>query len=63
VFIREQGVIPKIPNKFDRKKKYRWTQAVCRQRNHVKRFFHKLKSFRRIATRNDKLGTNFFAFI
>jgi len=29
----------------------------------VERFFNKLKNFRRIATRYDKLGANFFAFI
>ncbi len=34
-----------------------------RERNHVERFFNKLKQFRRIATRYDKLGATFFAFI
>ncbi len=44
-------------------KKYRWKKAIYRERNHVERFFNKLKQFRRIATRYDKLGTTFFAFI
>jgi transposase len=35
--------------------------AVYRQRNLVERFFNKLKHFRRIATRYDKLARNFFA--
>jgi hypothetical protein len=44
-----------------RKKRFRWTKA--RERNHTERFFNKLKQFRRIATRDDKLGANFLAFI
>jgi transposase len=61
--IRNQGAIPNIPNRSNRKTKYRWTKAIYRERNHVERFFNKLKQFRRIATRYDKLGANFFAFV
>ena len=61
--IRDQGAIPNIPNRSNRKTKYRWTKAIYRQRNHVERFFNRLKQFRRIATRYDKLGANFFAFV
>jgi transposase len=61
--IRGQGAIPNSPNRANRKKKYRWTKAVYRQRNLVERFFNKLKQFRHIATRYDKLGATFLAFI
>ncbi len=61
--IREQGAIPNIPNRSNRKTKYRWTKAIYRERNHVERFFNRLKQSRRIATRYDKLGANFFAFV
>ena len=61
--IRAQGAIPNIPNRSNRKKRYRWKKALYRQRNHVERFFNKLKQFRRVATRYDKLGATFFAFI
>ena len=54
--IRAQGAIPNIPNHSNRTKKYRWNKAVYRERNHVERFFNKLKQFRRIATRYDKLA-------
>ncbi|MGH7057992.1 MAG: IS5 family transposase [Acetobacteraceae bacterium] len=37
--------------------------ALYRQRNLVERFFNKLKHFRRIATRFDKLARNFLAAI
>ena len=61
--IRDQGAIPNIPNRSNRKKKFRWKKAIYRERNHVERFFNRLKQFRRIATRYDKLGATFFAFI
>jgi transposase len=61
--IRHQGAVPNIPNRFNRKTKYRWTKALYRERNRVERFFNRLKQFRRIATRYDKLGANFFAFV
>jgi transposase len=61
--IRSQGAIPNIPNKSNRKKRSRWKKSIYRQRNHVERFFNKLKQFRRIATRYDKLGATFLAFI
>jgi hypothetical protein len=61
--IREHGALPNIPNRANRKRKYRWTKAIYRQRNLVERFFNKLKQFRHIATRYDKLGATFFAFI
>ena len=61
--IRSQGAVPNIPNKTNRRKRFRWKKAIYRERNHVERFFNKLKQFRRIATRYDKLGATFFAFI
>jgi transposase len=61
--IRAQGAIPNIPNRSNRKSTYRWKKALYRERNRVERFFNKLKNFRRINTRDDKLGANFFAFI
>ena len=61
--IRDHGAIPNIPNRSNRKKKFRWKKAIYRERNHVERFFNKLKQFRRIATRYDKLGATFLAFI
>jgi transposase len=41
------------------------TSAICfyRERNLIERFFSKLKHFRRVATRYDKLAANFLAMI
>jgi transposase len=38
-------------------------KAIYRQRNLIERFFAKLKHFRRIATRFDKLARNFLAAV
>jgi transposase len=61
--IRDHGAVPNIPNRSNRKIKFRWKKAIYRQRNLVERFFNKLKQFRRVATRYEKLGANFFAFV
>jgi transposase len=36
---------------------------LCRARNLVERFFNKIKHCRRVATRYDKLASNYLAFI
>ena len=63
VHIRGQGAIPNIPNRANRTQPYRWHKQLYKERNLIERFFNKLKQFRRIATRYDKLGAAFFAFI
>ena len=62
-YIKARGAIANIPNMIRRNKRFRWTKALYRERNHVERFFNKLKQFRRIATRYDKLGASFMAFL
>jgi transposase len=61
--LRVRGAIANIPNMIRRKKRFRWTKALYRERNQIERFFNKLKQFLRIATRYDKLGANFLAFL
>ena len=58
-----QGAVPNIANRANRKKNFGWKKAIYRQRNHVERFLNKLKQFRRIATRYDKLGATFVAVV
>jgi transposase len=58
-----RGAVANIPNMIRRKKRFRWTKALYRERNQVERFFNKIKQFRRIATRYDKLAANFLAFL
>jgi len=52
-----------IPTQRDRKHQRPVDPALYRQRNLVERFFNKLKHFRRIATRFDKLARNFLAAV
>jgi putative transposase len=55
------GIEPVIPPRSNRLCQYPYDQARYKQRNRIERFFCKLKHFRRIATRYDKLKTTFFS--
>jgi transposase len=60
----EQGAIDVIPSKSNRKCPAEFDKEMYKKRNHVERFFGRIKrSFRRLATRYDKYATNFLAFI
>ena len=59
--IETQGAVPNIPAKSNRKWKPCFSKVLYRESNLVERFFSKLKHFRRIATRYDKLAENFLA--
>jgi transposase len=52
-----------IPPRANRREPIRWSKAVYRHRNLVERFFRRVKHFRRIATRYDKLAERFASFI
>ena len=54
-------IIPVIPPKANRKTPRACDFALYCERNLVERFFNKLKHFRAIATRYDKLARNFLA--
>jgi transposase len=61
--IEGQGAVPNIPAKSNRKWRPCFSNTLYRERNQVERFFSKLKHFRRIATRYDKLAENFLAMV
>lgn len=61
--IQDQGATPNIPPKSNRKWKPCFSKRLYRERNLIERFFSKLKHFRRVATRYDKLAANFLAMI
>ena len=61
--IESQGAVPNIPAKSNRKWKPCFSKTLYRERNLVERFFSKLKHFRRIAARYDKLAENFLAMV
>lgn len=59
--LNRRGITPVIPPKANRKQQRTCDFALYRERNLVERFFCKLKQYRGIATRFDKLATTFLA--
>ena len=57
----QRGLIPVIPPKANRKVQRACDYALYCERDLVESFFNKLKHFRAIATRYDKLAGNFLA--
>ena len=58
-----RGAVAHIPTQRGRKVQRSVDAAIYRERNLVERFFNKLKHFRRIATRFDKLARNYLAAV
>jgi putative transposase len=52
-----------IPPKRNRKVQRAYDAELYKERNSIERFFNKLKHFRRVATRYDKLLANFMGFV
>lgn len=61
--ILDQGATANIPPKSNRKWRPCFSKRLYRKRNLMERFFSKLKHFRRVATRYDKLAANFLAMV
>jgi transposase len=60
---RRQGAWANIPPKRNRKDPICFSPYLYRARNQIERFFNKIKQCRRVATRYDKLATNYLAFV
>lgn len=61
--IESRGAAPNIPPKANRRWKNCFSPVLYKQRNAIERMFGRLKDFRRIATRYDKLAQNFLAAV
>jgi putative transposase len=59
----EQQAAVVIPPKRNRKDQRPYDAELYKERNIIERFFSKLKQFRRVATRYDKLLANFMGFV
>ena len=59
----QAGFTPVVPPKENRKKPWEYDKKLYKRRNEVERLFRKLKAFRRIFTRFEKLDIMFRAFI
>lgn len=61
--IENKGAAPNIPPKINKKWKNCFSPFLHRNRNAVERMVSRLKDFRRIATRYDRLARNFLASV
>ena len=61
--LQERGITPVIPSKANRREPRKTDFALYRERNLVERFFCKIKQYRAISTRYDKLANTFFAAV
>lgn len=61
--IRSQGAQAHIPTQRDRKAQRSVDRTIYWQRNLVERYFNKLKHFRRIAMRFDKLAVTYLSVV
>jgi transposase len=61
--VASKGAAPNIPPKINRRSKSCFSPYLYRQRNAIERMFGRLKDFRCIATRYDRLARNFLAAV
>ena len=63
IWLYEQGVTPCIPPKSNRTDPLPYRKAAYRKRHLVENCFAHLKTFRRVATRYDKLAETYFGWV
>lgn len=61
--LRRWGVEAVVPPKSNAREPWAYDRGLYRKRNEIERLFHRLKNFRRVATRYDKLAAVFSAFV
>ena len=59
----ERGTRPVIPNRSNRKQPYSFSKRLYKLRWRIESAFNRLKDFRRIATRYDRLARNYLASV
>lgn len=59
--LRQAGAVPVIPGRRSRKRAIRYDKQRYRDRHLIENAFCRLKDFRRVATRYDKLAVNFLS--
>lgn len=59
----EAGLVSVVPPNPQRRKPWDYDKQLYRQRNRVERLFRRIKAWRRVFTRYDKLDEMFAAFI
>jgi len=59
----EQGFNPVVPPKKSRLEPWEYDEELYKRRNEVERFFRRIKGFRRVFTRYEKLDVMYLAFL
>jgi hypothetical protein len=59
----ELGYIPVVPPKIIRKNPWIYDKEMYKKRNEIERYFRRIKRFRRVFTRYDKLDIVYAGFI
>jgi transposase len=59
----ELGMVPVVPPKSNRVDPWRYDRALYGKRNEIERLFRRLKGYRRIFSRFEKLDCVFLAFL
>jgi len=62
-WLKDRGTKAVIPNRSNRKQPFRFDKKSYKQRHRIENAFCRLKDFRRIATRYDRLARNFLASV
>jgi transposase len=62
-WLNQRGTKAVVPNRTNRKQPFRFDKKSYRQRHRIENAFCRLKDFRRIATRYDRLARNFLASV
>ena len=57
------GMVPVVPPKSNRIEPWEYDRALYKKRNEIERLFRRLKGFRRIFSRFEKLDVVFTAFL
>jgi transposase len=57
------GMIPVVPPKSNRRDPWGYNRELYKKRNEIERLFRRLKGFRRIFSRFEKLDVVFLAFL
>jgi transposase len=61
--LRRKRIVPVIPSRSDQPENPDFDRETYRERNLVERLVGKLKRFRRVATRYEKLDPHYLAFV
>ena len=62
-YLRRRGIRAVIPRKVNERRTGRFDRTADRERNRVERLINRLKQFRRVATRYEKLAISYLAMV